>query len=246
MTTPRTLLLAAAAAAVTLTGATLPAAASARSHTCAPKTGTPAIDAHKTGRVWHQGTSLYACTTVYDHVPKAKRMGPWAAGTKVAFDGVNLAWTVPMKIEGRGTDRVWAANVDSGRRWMLAQKPNPGGATKPAREGRVQRLVVTDQAVAWVTKGGAVVGAFVEPADDPSPVGPLPSPPVVQQNLTLVGSFGDADPVALGKSLKLAEMSGDGDECGGVNEYVLTVRPDAAPASVGIQQSGYWQSTNCS
>ncbi|MCW3038096.1 MAG: hypothetical protein JWM31_1, partial [Solirubrobacterales bacterium] len=128
---------------------------------CLVRPGQLAVTRGGDDRVWHRGDSLYACTTAYAHAPKAKRMGPWAPGTKVSFDGSNLAWTVPMVIAGRRTDRVWAANVDAGRRWMLAQKPNPGGADKPAREGRVQRLQVRDRALAWVTAGGDVVGALV-------------------------------------------------------------------------------------
>lgn len=247
MNTPRVAsLLAACALAGVLAAAPAPASAASKRATDCPVTrGTLAVSPHGFGRVWHQGTSLYACTTVYGHRPRARRMGPWAPGTRVSFDGVDLAWTVPMVIDGRGTDRVWAGNADSGKRWMLAQKPNPGGATKPSREGRVQRIVAVDRSVAWVTKGGAVVGALEEVAGTPAVVGPLPGAPVVQKNLVLMGTWPAASAAALGATLKIAEEDGDGDECGGVNPYVMTVRPDPATPPAGVRWDGYWTSTNC-
>lgn len=237
-------LIAAAGVACTLAGAPSPAGA-ARSAVCPSQTGTIVKD--NTGRVFHRGTRLYACTTVYGHAPKSRYMGPWSQYTKVAFDGVNLGWTVRTTAAGKRTDRVWAGSADTGKRWMLGQKPNPGGADLAAREDTVSRIVAQDRGVAWVTKGGAVVGALQDPAEDVvTPIGSFATAPsVLQKKLVLVGSWPGATK-QLASSLALTETGGDGDECGGVDTYVLTVRPDAAADPVGVRWDGYWSSTNCS
>ncbi|MCW3014714.1 MAG: hypothetical protein JWO02_1806 [Solirubrobacterales bacterium] len=248
LTARRASLIAIAALAATLLfalGAGPASAAKPKAKACPARSGTIARDRRGFGRVWHKGTSLYACTTVYGHAPKTERMGPYAAGTKVAFDGVNVTWTVPMVKGGKKTDRVWAANVDSGSRWMLAQKPNPAGTDAAARETRVQRIVVRDQAIAWVTKGGDVVGALRSPEDDPVTIGTLPAAPVVQKNLVLLGSFTGVPVMDLATSLQIEELDGDGDECGGVNPYRFTVRPDASTPAAGVEWTGGWTSTNC-
>jgi hypothetical protein len=223
-----------------------PGSASAAGTSCPARSATIVKDVRGFGRVWHRGTSLYACTTVYGHAPQTRRVGPYAPATKVAFDGVNLAWTVRMTKQGRRTDRVWAANVDSGRRWMLAQKPNPAGGDKAARETLVQRILVKDQAIAWVTRGGDVVGALVSAQDEPVAIGTLPSPPVQQDHLVQIGSFPGGPVSALAASLRITEGDGEGDECGGVNPYRFTVRPEAGLPEAGVQWTGGWTSTNCS
>lgn len=239
-------LLVAAALAATATALPSPASAAPKVKNCPAQTGTIVKDS--IGRVWHRGLKLYACTTVYAHAPKSRYMGPWSSGTKVSFDGVNLAWTVRSTAAGKSTDRVWAGSADTGKRWMLAQKPNPGGATLADREVRIQRILATDRAIAWVTQGGDVVGALEDPAGEPlEVVGTFTTPPsVLQKKLVLVGSWPAVPAAQLAASLKLAEESGDGDECGGVNPYLLTVRPDAAAPAVGVRWDGYWTSTNCS
>jgi hypothetical protein len=239
-------LLVAAVVAATAAAAPSPASAAAKPKNCPAQKGTIKVDGYKIGRVWHRGTKLFACTTVYGHAPKSRYLGPWAPGTKVAFDGVNLGWTVRTVAEGRSTDRVWAGSADTGKRWMLAQKPNPGGATKAAREVRVQRIVVADRGLAWVTQGGDVVGALESPASDPAPVGTFTTPPsVLQKRLVLIGSWPAVPAATLAATLKIVEEPGEGDECGGGNPYLITVRPDAAKPAIGVRWDGYWTSTNC-
>lgn len=239
---PAALLTAAIATAAALGAAPSPASAAAD---CPAQKGTIVKDA--IGRVFHRGTRLYACTTVYAHAPRSRYMGPWSPGTKVSFDGVNLAWTVRVTAQGRRSDRVWAGSADTGRRWMLGQKPNPGGADLAAREDTVRAIVANDRGIAWVTRGGAVVGALEEPADDTvTAIGALPAPPsVLQKRLALVGTW-PGQGALLAETLELQETGGDGDECGGVNTYALTVRPDAAQPAAGVAWDGYWTSTNCS
>jgi hypothetical protein len=239
-------LLAGAALALSASGAGV-APALAKDPVCPAHSGALANDGHGFGRVWHQGSSLYACTTVYGHRPRAKRMGPWTPFTKVAFDGVNLAWTVRMHVGGKATDRVWAANVDSRSRWMLGQKPNPAGATLAARETLLQRLVVVDQSVTWVTRTKDVVAVMRDPAGDPAPIGTWPTPPaILQKKLLPLGTYPGASAAGLAASLKVKEEDGDGDECGGVNPYRITFRPAAAAAELGVLWDGDWTSTNCS
>ncbi len=227
--------------AATLTSAAGPASAATRS--CPARAGTLAKDS--SSRIWHQGDSLYACTTGYGVAPRSKRLGPYAPGTRVALGGTNVAWTVRQTKEGRRTDRVWAADLFSGRRWMLAQKPNPGGVDKPSREVLIQRLALSGTALAWVTKGGDVVAALRDPVGPPTVIGTLPAPPVRQDKLFLIGSFADTPVAELGRSLKVTPGGGDGDECGGVEAIDFTVRPQAGGPVAGIRAEGGYASPVC-
>jgi hypothetical protein len=49
----------------------------------------------------------------------------------------------------------------------------------------------------------------------------------------------------LAASLRVKELDGEGDECGGVNPYRITFRPGAGAAELGVLWDGYWTSTNC-
>src|SRR5690348_5745498 len=71
-----------------------PAAAARAARDCPAQRGT--LARAPLGRVWHRGHSLYACTTAYARRPRSVRLGPWAPQTRVAWDGVNAAWTVPL------------------------------------------------------------------------------------------------------------------------------------------------------
>lgn len=229
--------------ATALAAAPSPASAAAR---CPLQRGMIVIDGARFGTVFHRGTKLYACTTVYGHAPRSRYMGPWTPDTKVSFDGVNLAWTVRMTAQGKRTDRVWAGSADTGRRWMLGQKPNPGGADLAAREDTIRSLIAVDRGIAWVTKDGAVVGALEEPQSGLTPFGTFATPPsILQDKLALVGTW-PGHGAQLAQSLKLEETGGDGDECGGVDTYRLSVTPDAGQPALGVTWDGYWTSTNCS
>ena len=108
---------------------------------------------------------------MYGHRPRAKRLGLWTASTRVAFDGVNVAWTVRRTVAYRRVDRIWAANIDSGKRWLKGARLVPPADGHPAREARAQAVLQRDQGVAWVTQDGDVVLTLRSPQDDPEPTG---------------------------------------------------------------------------
>jgi hypothetical protein len=221
------------------------APAGAASKSCPAKAGTLAKDPHGFGRVWHKGASLYACTTVYGHRPRARRMGPYKPGTKVAFDGVNLAWTVPLTRAGVRSDRAWAGSADTGKRWLDGKRLVAASGDQPEREARVQRIVVEDRGAAWVTRTGEVTLALQFPETEPKAIGTLPAPLKADGKRLLVGGFGAAAATQLASSLKLAEGDGDGDECGGTNPYTLTFQSTPGGPMLGAEWWGGWVSTNC-
>lgn len=234
--TPRRTLPLLLAAGVLATGLTAPAQART-SHDCPKRAGTLAVK--PLGRVWHHAGSLYACTTVYGRAPKPRRLGPWKPGTRVAFDGVDVVWSVPLTRDGVRSDRAWAASAEDGRRWLSGRRLLPSG------EARVQRLLGADQGAAWITTGGAVVLALRSPQSDPEAVGTLPAPPQADRGLVVLGPLTAADPAALAASATLEELDGDGDECGGVNPYRLTVQPDPAADRIGVTWWGGWERPFC-
>lgn len=220
------------------------ATAAAASRECPARKGTLAADSM--GQVWHQRDSLYACTTIYGHRPRARRIGKWAAGTKVAFDGVNVVWTNPLVRNGVRSDRISAANADDGKRWTTGKLLVPAAGGSAEREARVERLWVRDRGAAWVTRTGEVGMALQDPQDAPKPLGALPGPVEPDGQRLLVGAFGEGSVPHLRGSLTLEELPGEGDECGAVNPYRLTFRPGPSDPEMGVEWSGGWTSTNCS
>ena len=240
---PPKIILTAAAAAFAVA---LPASASASAHKdCPPHKG--AIASKNGGRVWHSGTSLYACTVVYGQKPHTVKLGPWSPKSRVAFDGITAAWTTPLTRDGVRSDRAWLATADGpGKRWIGGARLIPASASGPAREARIQRILLTDQGAAWVTRTGEVVLALADPAgSEPAKIGALPGELKADHQFLLVGSFTGVRASELAKTLTLKESSGDGDECGGVNPYLLTVQPDPAADPVGVSWDGYWTRLNC-
>jgi hypothetical protein len=226
--------------------AALPGAAQAgRSAGCPAQRGTLAHDGF--GRVWHQGASLYGCTTVYGRRPRSRRLGPWRPGAKVAWDGSDAVWSVPLTRGGEVVgDRVYAADAQDGTRWLLGARALPAAATAGAGEARVQRVFAHGATAAWVTTGGAVVFALRSPEDDPAAEGALGATPVADGHLTLVGTWTGRSPTDLGRTLAIDSAGGDGDECGGSEEYRLTVVPDAGSgARVGVRWLGGWSRPFC-
>jgi hypothetical protein len=232
--------LTATALALAALAAAAPGGAMARSHTCRHHHGTLAANSY--GNVWHDSKSLLACTTVYDHRPGARRLGPWKPGTKVAWDGVNAVWTV----RHAAGDRMWAANADNGKRWLSGTKLVPGAPGEPFTDGRAQQVFLKDQSAAWVTTAGQVVMAMHEPSQDPTAIGTLPAPLSAVKQLLLVGSYPASSAATIASNLTVEELDGDGDECGGENPYRLTYSADGSATRVGALWGGYWESTNCS
>jgi hypothetical protein len=219
-----------------------PGADAASSKTCPAKANTLAKT--NAGRVWHAGGSLYACTTIYGRKPNQKRLGPWRTGGKVAWNGSDAVWSVPRAKAGKVVgDRVYAGDAQDGSRWLL------GARAGISAEARTQRMFVYGTVGGWVTKDGSVVMAQRSPQDAPTAIGTLPAAPVAAGKLVLVGRFTGLTPTDLGRTVKLdvTPGSGDGDECGGAEEYRLTLAPDAsAPETrVGVAWWGSWQRPFC-
>ena len=195
------------------------------------------------GRVWSSGSSLYACTTVYGRKPNKVRLGPWRSGGKVAWDGSDAVWSVPLIRGGKVVgDRVYAADAEDGSRWLLGARAGVGA------EARTQRLFAWGTTGGWVDKDGTVVFAQRSPQEAPKAIGTLPAPPVASGKLVVVGRWTSATPTDLGRTVKLdvTPDSGDGDECGGAEEYRMTLVPDAATgARVGVAWWGSWERPFC-
>jgi hypothetical protein len=212
---------------------------------CPAKQGTLAHDG--SGRVWHQGASLYGCTTVYGHRPRSLRLGPWRPGAKVAWDGSDAVWSVPLTRGGKVVgDRVYAADAQDGKRWLLGARALPKTVTTAAGEARVQRLFAFGATAGWVTTGTDVVFALRSPEDAPQAEGGRLGTPVADGHLTLVGTWPGISPTGLGRTVKIDATGGDGDECGGGEDYRLTVVPDATSgARLGVRWFGGWSRPYC-
>jgi hypothetical protein len=236
----------AAAALLLVVAATRPApaiAATPKAKSCPAQRGT--IAKRPLGRVWHRGTSLYACTVVYGRKPRTVRLGPWAPGARVVWDGVTAAWTVPLRRHGVRGDRAWAASAEDGMRWLAGTRLVPGSKTAPSRDGRISAIRLKGDGAAWVTTDGHVVLALHAPESPPEAVGTPPVPLRAFKQLLLIGQWPDVPVATLVGTLSLTVGDGEGDECGGSNPYTLTVRPDAAAAPVGATWWGAWQRTDC-
>jgi hypothetical protein len=216
----------------------------AQANSCPAKKGTLAHD--RLGRVWHSGHSLYACTTGYGRAPRARRLGPWDSGTKVAWDGSSAAWSVPLTRNGVRSDRGWVASAEDGKRWLLGTRLIPATTSTPAAEARVQRLFVFGESAGWVTQDGGVVLAVHSPQDAPAPFGTLPTAPTADHKLVLVGRWPSTNAAALAATVQLGAFDGDGDECGGSERYRLTLAPDASTTTrAGVSWFGGWERPFC-
>ncbi|HWH94153.1 MAG TPA: hypothetical protein VNT03_09860 [Baekduia sp.] len=236
------LLLCAPALAVALLAA--PASQAKTYAKCPAKAGTLAKDTF--GGVWHTKATLYGCTTVYGRAPRTVRLGPWKPGTKVAWDGGEAVWSVPLVRGGVRSDRIYAGSAQDGTRWLLGTRALPATANSAAGEARVQRVFAWDVTAGWVTRAGAVVFAVRSPEDEPKAIGALPAAPVADHRLVLVGAWPGADPATLAATVKIDAKDGDGDECGGSADYRLTVVPDAAAGDrVGVSWWAGWSRPFC-
>lgn len=189
---------------------------------CPPRKGTLAKVSD--ARVWHQGTSLYACTTSYGVKPKARRIGPWTPKTRVAFDGTNVAWTTQVKRGGKTVDRVWASDVLRDGRWLGGRQALPKAAPGGSRgEARVLRIRIEGGVAGWMTDGGTVVMAARSADDTPERIGGGTLAGPVDDDYVRIEQVARTAASDLAPTLKLASGSGEGDECGGSAPYELTV-----------------------
>jgi len=219
-----------AAAALVATGTD--AARAADPH-CARQRGEIAGD--KYARVWHSGRSLYGCSRYGGERRIIRRVGPWAPGSKVVLNGRSVAWTVPLSRGSVRSDRVWQGEIQGGRT-LAGALAVPARGAEGEREARVQRLVIVNRTVGWTTTTGDVAMSVPESNNDPSAVGALPDAPRAVGDRLRVASLPDADPVALGASLKLAGDGGSGDDCASTTAYRLTFDPGTGPR-IGVDWS---------
>ncbi|MDQ8045369.1 MAG: hypothetical protein AAGC46_16825 [Solirubrobacteraceae bacterium] len=196
---------------------------------------------------------LYGCAPRYEEKAVDIKLGPWSPKSRYAFDGASAVWTV----RSGSSDRVWAADATetSSPAWLKGVTPVVGPGSKT--DAAVQGLAITGAAAAWVTTkstvtlavdnpddieptliGAGTPGATATPATSPTsglPQGLVADPPKAKGTGVLVGRWESVDAATLAKTLKVSlGGGGDGDDCGGVNEWKATVTPVAGAAPVGI------------
>lgn len=228
-------------AATALAVAVAPSAAVAATKSCPARPNT--LAKVWAGRVWASGGSLYGCTTVYGRKPNKVRLGPWRSGGKVAWDGSDAIWSVPLVRGGKVVgDRVYAADAEDGSRWLL------GARAGVSAEARTQRMFSWGVVGGWVTRDGTVVMTERSPQEPPKVIGTLPAPPVVSGKLLVIGRWTGVTPTELGRTVRINTTpgTGDGDECGGVEEYRMTLMPDPVSGDrVGVSWWGGWERPFC-
>lgn len=242
-----------AAAALTAALAVLPAAPAAAASTC--KKHSTEFARKSGGTLWLSPDRklLYGCAPRYEAPALDIKLGPWSPKSKYAFDGASAVWSV----RSGPADKVWAADATktSSPAWLKGVTPVAGPGSKT--DAAVQGLAVLGDAAAWVTTkstvtfavtnpddleptliGAGTPGATATPATSPTtglPQGLVADPPKPKGTRVLVGRWESIDAAVLAKSLKVTQGSGgDGDDCGGVNEWKATVAPVAGADPVGI------------
>ncbi|MDO9352539.1 MAG: hypothetical protein Q7T55_02525 [Solirubrobacteraceae bacterium] len=204
-------------------------------------------------------TVLFGCTSFYGEGPKNYRLGPWAKGSKWAFDGSTAAWVI--KGSGGKGDRIYVGDAAAKYTWLPGLAPVVGRGAKA--DGKVSRIVVTGDVAAWVTTKGTVAAAARSFEQDPETVGAelaaakpdpaispttglaqgLVSPPAFKGKRIVLGRFEAAAGKPLADSLKVVIGQGEGDECGGTNPYTVTAAPIAGQR-VGATWFTSWTSTS--
>lgn len=218
--------------------------------------------------------NLYVCTAYYGDPPVSRLIGPWTKGSKLAFTGSTVVWTVRKKDSaGSPIDAMYAADGPYGT-WLKGVRPTVGPGN--ALDQRVSRLAVYGDAAAWVTTKGTVMMAVPSPNDPQAEAvgegtagAAAPVVPGVTDdpNLTaaellsysqglssslqgtgrrlLIGRWTALAGPEFANTLKVGDGGGgDGDECGGVSSYKVTVRPVAGQPRVGASWMSDWSSTS--
>jgi hypothetical protein len=126
--------------------------------------------------------------------------------------------------------------------WLRGVSALPAGGH---RRLRVQKLLVGAGAAAWITRSSDAVLALDAPDGDPMPAGDLPGALVSDRTRLLVGRWPQIPAAVLAKTARLTAGEGEGDECGGVTPYLLSVRPDPAAAPVGAVWNRSWATEDC-
>lgn len=203
---------------------------------------------------------LYGCTAFYGEKPRSFRLGPWNKASKASFDGQTVVWTA--RKPGTKEDAVWVADASVGSTWLRGVRPTTGKGS--SADVKVERLVAAGEVAAWVTTRGTLVMAVSSPQDDAQAIGAsspaatqtpatspttgapqgLLSPLVAKGKRIVIGRWEALASPAFADSLEVLVGDGEGDECGGVNPYDVTVEPLAGGARVGAEISAYWGSSS--
>lgn len=218
--------LAATGAALVAAGAAAGPAAAARHAPC-PTTGTTlARTSAPNLRVYRQGTALKACLRRPGTRRTVRTLGSWTAGARVAAGAGTVAWTTPRPATGGPVDGLTTEDVRSGRRWLRTVRAVPAASlTAPADDDRVLALVTDARATAWVTARGVVAAALRALPEDPATLYGAGLPGTEPFHVGRRFALGDAGPAAapaVARDLRLA-VGGDGDECGGVDDYQVRI-----------------------
>lgn len=213
------------------------ATADAASKRCKARAGTVYKDGAT--RVFHAGSSLYACTRLTPRgFARTVRLGPWSRGSRAVSNGSYVAWARRWRIDDQPLDNVWAASID-GRRFLVDSPAIPASGGGAVDTDAVQRLLVTDYGAGWVTRRGHVALAIGAPTGmDPVAIGTPPSPLTADGRRVLVGSFPGVPAAQLAATARLSSETGETDDCGGSMTHTLTVQPPGTADPVGVRWSG--------
>lgn len=212
--------------------------------------------------VWKQSGSVYGCVSGYAESDdpyydapssKARRLGPWSKGSRLVFDGVEVAWAYRTRSKaGESVDRIYVADARTGA-WLRGARP-----TFDLADRVVADLRLGTNLAAWVTERGTVMaaaeGGFGD-VDDPDPfdlefVGTgtpgasgLVDALAPQGKRLLIGRFQEHAAQA-GATLRLEPETLDEQEtCIGSIRWWVTVRPLATEPRVGgVWRAGYFPS----
>ncbi len=200
-----------------------PPASGAFPRKCPARAHTVATDAGAYSRLWTANGALYGCIKYGGETPRGKRLGPWTRGGAVDFTETTAVWTTTVTRRGRRSDRVWAADAYTGKRFLSGKLLVPATASTKEAEGRVQGVVAgTDGAAAWVTRSGEVGVALDRPYGDGDPSLADGGEVRPDGNRALLGRF-VSDPARLLASQKIEQDEGEGDECGGAYDVTFSV-----------------------
>lgn len=202
-----------------------PAGAAARHAPCPTVGRTLAKDVSPNLRVWREGTTMKACSRWPGERRHVRTLGPWSPATRVATGSGAVAWTTRAQTDaGVLADAVTTIDVPSGRRWLRTSRAAVARAGAPASEDRVLRLITSDLATAWVTRGG-VVALAVEQLDETATTGyPAGAPADLHRDGSryFLGDAGPAAAAAVAKGLRF-HVGGESDGCGGSDVHELRV-----------------------
>lgn len=202
-----------------------PAGAAVRHAPC-PTTGrTLAKDVSPNLRVWREGSTMKACSRWSGERRHVRTLGPWSTATKVATGSGAVAWTTAAQTDaGVLADAITTVDVPSGRRWLQTSRAAVARVGAPASEDRVLRLITSDLATAWVTRGG-VVALAVEQLDETATESYPQGAPADLHRSGRRYFLGDAGPAAaatVAKGLRF-HVGGESDSCGGSDVHDLRV-----------------------